>query len=389
MGSVEVIQGNIWKLYVYKFLNEFWIVAPILIPFYQHNGLDATQVFVIQASYALWVLLMEVPSGYLADVVGRRKSLILGAVFLPLGVLVYSISSTFWAFILAEFIIALGNSMRSGADSALLYDTLLEIEKSEDYQKVEGRTFFYTRIGTALSSILGGVLAMIHLRWPFYINTLTAFMILPFALAMVEPKRTKPVSKNPLKEIIHIALHTLKDTALRRLVLLSALILSTGVVGIWSYFLFYKEVGIPIAWFGLLFAITQLGSALGARQAHRLEKWLGSKYVLNLIFIIPVIFISLGLFNWIGLLIFIPLNTLAWGISYPLLMDRLNRLIQSDIRATVLSVSQMMGSFSYVILAPLFGFVVKQLSLSRAYLLMAVFFIVSAIFLLHKILRQK
>ncbi len=76
------VRTNLWKLYAYKFISEFYLVVPILIPYYVSHGLSSTQVFTIQAAYALAVLLLEVPSGYLADVIGRRATLILGTCFL-------------------------------------------------------------------------------------------------------------------------------------------------------------------------------------------------------------------------------------------------------------------------------------------------------------------
>ena len=62
----------------------------MLILFYTANGLNSTQIFTIQAAFHLAVLLLEVPSGYLADVVGRKRTLVLGAFFFPLGLAVYA-----------------------------------------------------------------------------------------------------------------------------------------------------------------------------------------------------------------------------------------------------------------------------------------------------------
>ena len=145
------IRSNLWKIYAYKLLGEFWMIVPILIPYYQSNSLNKTQIFTIQAAYALSILVMEIPSGYLADIVGRRKTLIIGAVFMPLGIGVYAFTHSFTSFMIAEFIIAIGNSMRSGCDSALVYDTLIQLRKEYEYKKFEGRSFYYARIGTSFS----------------------------------------------------------------------------------------------------------------------------------------------------------------------------------------------------------------------------------------------
>ncbi|MGB6340698.1 MAG: hypothetical protein WBF32_13080 [Candidatus Aminicenantaceae bacterium] len=74
---MAALRANLWKIYSYKFISEFYLIVPILIPYYRSNLLNSTQIFTIQAAYAFSILLLEVPSGYLADVIGRKKTLFL------------------------------------------------------------------------------------------------------------------------------------------------------------------------------------------------------------------------------------------------------------------------------------------------------------------------
>jgi MFS family permease len=369
------IRANLWKIYVYKFISEFYLIVPILIPYYKSNLLNSTQIFTIQAAYALSILLMEVPSGYLADVIGRKKTLILGAIFMPVGLAVYVFTSSFFAFILAEFIIAIGNSMRSGCDSAFIYDTAVQLKAESEYKKYEGRSAFYTRIGTALSSVLGGLAALLSLNLPFYINIGTSLLMLPLALALIEPKRDVLKSKNPLKDILQICRFSFANPQLRLLMFFSALILSTGIIGIWSYFLYYESLGISVGYFGILFAVFQLSSAVGSRNAHSLEKIFGIKKSLLLVMLSGCFFLLLGKIQSPLMILLIFLNAFLWGFSYPLILDQMNRLIKSETRATVLSIANMTGSLSYVILAPLFGQLVDRLSLTKSYIIMGIYFL--------------
>jgi len=329
------IRTNLWKIYFYKFLGEFYLIIPILIPYYESNNLNSTQIFTIQAAYALSILVFEIPSGYLADVIGRKKTMTLGAILLPVGLAVYAFSHTFLFFILAEFIIAVANSMRSGCDSALIYDTLIQLKEESEYKKFEGRSFYYTRIGTAFSSILGGLFALIFLRLPFYVNIATSSMMLPFALSLIEPERKKLEAANPLKDILRICRFSFTHPQLRLLILYAAMIMSTGIVGVWAYFLYYESIGISIGYFGLLFAVFQLASALGSSKAHVLEKMIGEKKSFLILLLIAPTFVLLGIFKTFLLIPLIFLNAFLWGFAFPLLMDYLNRLIKSEIRATV------------------------------------------------------
>ncbi len=369
------VRKNLWKIYVYKLLGEFWLIVPILIPYYVSNHLSKTQIFSIQAAYALSILVLEIPSGYLADVIGRRRTLILGALFMPIGIGIYVSTHSFLSFLLAEFTIAIGNSMRSGCDSALIYDTLLQVEEESEYKKFEGRSIYYTRIGTALSSILGGLLALLSLKMPFYVNMFTSVLMLPFAMALTEPHRQKLETVSPLKDILEVSHHCYTHPRLRRLMLFGALIQSTGITGVWAYFLYYESIGISIGFFGLIFAAWQLSSAFGGRFSHTLEKTIGKKRSLFLPLLIAPTFLLLGLFKTFLLIPLIFLNAFLWGFAFPLLLDYVNRLIKSEVRATALSVINMMGSLSFVIVSPIFGKLVDNLSLSSAFIIMGIYFI--------------
>jgi MFS family permease len=370
------IRSNIWKIYAYKLLSEFWVIVPILIPYYESNNLSKTQIFTIQAAYALSILIMEIPSGYLADIIGRRKTLILGALFMPVGIGVYVFTDSFTSFLIAEFIIAIGNSMRSGCDSALVYDTLIQLKQESEYKKFEGRSFYYARLGTSISSILGGLLALMSLNFPFYANMASGALMLPIALALVEPQRKKLESASPFKDILRISRYCFTHPRLRLFMLLLALIRSTGITGIWAYFLYYESIGISIGYFGIIFAAFQLASAFGSRQAHTIETKIGQRSSLYVLLLIAPTFILVGLIKTPLLIPLIFLNAFLLGYSFPLMLDSMNRLIESEVRATALSVANMTGSLSFVIISPIFGRLVDTLSLSQAFIIMGVFFIV-------------
>jgi len=370
------LDANLWKIYFYKFISEFYLIAPILIPYYKSNSLSSTQIFTIQAAYALSILILEVPSGYLADVIGRKKTLIIGAISMPVGLAVYVLTSSFSTFIVAEFILAVGNSMRSGCDSAFLYDTAIELKAESEYKKYEGRSAFYTRVGTALASVLGGLAALLSLNLPFYINIGASMLMLPLALALVEPKRDSLKSKNPFKDILRTVRFSFFNPRLRLLMLFSALILSTGIIGLWSYFLYYESLGISVGYFGILFAVFQLASGVGARNFHSLENIFGTKKSLLGVMLIGCVFLIIGKTQSPLMIPLIFLNAFLWGFTYPLFLDQMNRLIRSETRATVLSIANMTGSLAYIILAPIFGKLVDRFSLPSSYIIMGIFFLI-------------
>jgi predicted MFS family arabinose efflux permease len=387
-GESVKISHNFWKIYTLKFLGDFLPIAPVLILYYTVNGLNSTQIFTIQAAFHLAVLLLEVPSGYLADVVGRKKTLVFGAFFFPLGLAVYTAGHSFAVFVLAECILAVSVSMRSGCDSAMLFDSLRQQEREGEYKRYEGRCALFARTGTAVSSVAGGLLAAVFLRLPFLVNIASALFMPPIAIALAEPEREKRHSHEPLRDILRICRFCLQEHHIRPVVLFAGLIMACNLTGIWAYFLLYHGLGIGIGWFGILFAVFQLAGALGGGWAHDFSERFGVRASLFLALLSPLFFIILGLFPSVWLLPLIPANALLWNLAYPVLLERLNLAVGSDVRATVLSLAAMAGSVMFIFVSPLFGRLVDSFSLSMAFIALGGFFLLAGALLLASMLRH-
>jgi hypothetical protein len=71
------LAANVPKLYAYKFLSDFLVLVPVIVPFYKSCGLSVTEFMIVQSVYSLSALAFEIPSGYLADALGRWRALAL------------------------------------------------------------------------------------------------------------------------------------------------------------------------------------------------------------------------------------------------------------------------------------------------------------------------
>ena len=94
------------------------------------------------------------------------------------------------------------------------------------------------------------------------------------------------------------------------------------------------------------------------------------------------------MFPAVWLLPLIPANALLWNLAYPVLLERLNLAVGSDVRATVLSLAGMAGSVMFVVISPLFGFLVDTLSLSAAFIALGSLFLFAGAPLVAAILRS-
>lgn len=384
----RTVERNFRGVFALRFLGDFLPIAPILVLYYTANGLSSTQIFTVQAVFHLAVLVLEVPSGYLADVIGRRRTLVLGALFFPMGLAVYAAGRSFAAFVAAEVLLAVSVGMRSGCDSALLFDSLKQLGREDEYKLVEGRAALVSRIGTAVSSVAGGALAAVFLGLPFLVNVGTALAMTPAALSLVEPEREGRRSRNPALDILRICGHCLREPAIRPVVLLCGLIMASNLTALWAYFLLYRDLGLAVGWLGVLFAVFQLAGAAGSGLSHAASARFGGRAVLAAALLSPVFMAALGPWPRLALSPLVPANAFLWNLAYPVLLDKLNRAVGSDVRATVLSLASMAGSVAFIVLSPLFGLLVDAVSLGAAFAALGGLFLIAGLALTGTVFRH-
>ncbi len=384
------LSDNIYKIYIFRFLSSFWLIVPVLIPYYNSAGLAATQVYLVQSVFLAAVFLLEIPSGYLADIIGRKKTMIIGTFFLPSGLLTYYFSSGLSGFIAAELMIAVALSFWSGADSALIYDTLKQLKKQGDYKKIQGRAEMLTRVGDGLASVAGGLAALVSLRLPFIINVITSLIMLPVLFSVIEPARKMmKTGVNHLKQLIDIVVYSMKNDRIRPYIILSGIVNGAGIIGVWAYLLYYGQLGLNTAYNGIFHAMLGFAGGWGAAVAYRAEKKLGPRISLAMLALIALGFCMFGLFKAYFVIPFAFLNSFIWNMSFPIIMDLLNKQVKSEMRATVISVSSMARSVVFVLFSPVFGLIADKYSLSAAFFSLAALFTVVVSWSLFELVRKR
>ena len=372
------LKSNIWKLYFIKAFRWFMLIMPVVVLFFQENGLSMFQVFLLQAVFSVVIVISEVPSGYMADIIGRKASIVIGSILATAGVGTYSLSYGFWGFLFAEVFLGLSGSFISGADSALLYDSLIEMKCAGDYKKIEGRLTAVGNFSEGIAAIFGGLLALISLRTPFYFETAITFLMIPFAFSLVEPARHKlDNSEGNLKSILKIVKYSLHDHAeVKWLIMYSSAMGVSILTMVWFVQPYLKLVGLPLALFGIAWAGLQFSVGIFSFYAHRIEIFVGRKRTLILLVLLTAAgYFLLSIFQSIWAIIFIVMLYFVRGITYPVLKDYINQTITSDIRATVLSVSSLVRRLFFSVFGPIIGWVSDLYSLSTAFMLCGIIFL--------------
>jgi len=160
-------------------------------------------------------------------------------------------------------------------------------------------------------------------------------------------------------------------------VLFFSLVFLATRLGFWTYQPYMKLVGLPPSLFGVVFAALYLVSALVSKYAEHLEQILKENLTLFLMPALVVLsLILMSRFISLGSLSFILILQIAFGIHEPILKSHLNRLAPSEVRATMLSVQNMVGNAVFAICAPFLGSLVDRLGLQNALLIFALVIII-------------
>ena len=369
---MKALESNIWKLQLVLFLRNFLVIMPIIVLFLQENGLSMTQVLILQSIFAIGIVVLEVPSGYLADMIGRKKTIVMGVILASIGHMIFSISHSFLGFLTAELFFSVSVSFISGADSALLYDTLLELKKERKYHYFESSILRVKALAETTSALLGGLLAMISLRTTAYATAIIMTAAIPIALSLVEPKVKKAeIIEEDLNSITKALKYAfLKNKKLGLILLYSGIMSSATITGVWFVQPYLKNLGLKIGYFGLVWALFNMTLIILLMYTPRIEVKLGEKRMLSLILITlftAYLLLSLNKTLTLGLL-FIMLLQLPRALGEPTYKYYINKLTPSRIRATTLSIKNLFMRLFFSMISPLIGRISDSYTINTALL---------------------
>lgn len=186
MKKTRWVNRNILFYYITQFLYNLSFFIPIYIAF-QNQYLTLTQMGLLASGRYILMFIMELPTGVFADLWGRRISCAIGSFLDALGLfLIVLFPSGFWI-ILGTLIRAVGESAISGANTALIYDTLKESDREEEYVPIVAREQMFTQIALILATLLGGFLYGISYTLPFLLAGISISISIIFYLNMQEP----------------------------------------------------------------------------------------------------------------------------------------------------------------------------------------------------------
>ena len=368
------LEKNYQRILVLSFFQVFLVLMPIIVLFFESRGLTLPEIFLLQAWFATVVLIMEVPSGYLADLLGRKRVIVVGTFFIGAGHSVLLFAEGFWQLALFESCMGLGFSLSSGADLALLYDT--EIALHEDMQrkrKAVRRLFTTQNVSEALAAVTCSVLLLWSIEATVYAQAAGGWMAFALTFGLVEPPGDRLGTESHLQNIRTVLRHLLLNGPVLRLTFLALSVWAlTTMFAIWLLQKHWQQLGIGIIHFGYLWGALTFISAVAGRYALSLEDRLGSTAMLLVVGIGPVLgYIGLGALGAVGGVLVSVVFFACRGFGHVVLSDALNKRVSSEFRATANSFANLGFRAAFALTAPLVAGALSLWGMETTFLLLA------------------
>lgn len=348
---------------IYRLFTSMWFVGAVWLYFYRLFLTDQ-QVGILDGMAFAIGLVAEVPSGALADRLGRDKIVRLGQVLAGSGLLIQALGNGFLQIFIGQSIVMIGASFASGADEALFFQRLNYRRESLEWRKLLTKGGQVALVGAVIALISGGFLHQVNPRVPWVFNGVV-FIIAAIVIWTVKdtrPERTKLTFLEEIKEYLSNIVIGFKQFTLPKLSIYLPLIITvqglfyTAGWGLLRLVLLDRFHFSPLIGSLVIASVALITVGLLAYM-HKNAERLSEKNVLVAISIAAASSLLLTLAD-IGVWGYIVILTLYAGehVLHPFMSEVINKRAPEEQRATVLSVASFLRILPYVALAPIIGY---------------------------------
>ncbi len=373
-----ISRRNVRLYYLFGFAMDFALWSGIWIKYLiEDRGFQLKYLLAMDLPFWLLVAVLQAPTGALADHIGRRRVMAIAGLLFAITVLGFGFASNYWMLFFDYVLWSFAQSMRSGADSAILYESLKEDGREAEFQRIAGRGFALQLAAGLLSILLGGFLAAeFGLSIIVQAGAVVPLLAIGAALFMREPA-TEHTERHYWRGITDGMTFAWQHPEVRYTLLIGSVLLA-GVfapVVLVQPFLLHHSVGTAL--YGVYQAPLRVISIVAAMVAVRVGMKTGVGRLLGAACIMIVLaYAGLALFDTNPAFIFFALPALMSGLTRPVIDGYLNDRIPSERRATVLSVMQLCFALQVAFFEPALGIFTDDYSLTVAFAFAMVYFVV-------------
>lgn len=369
---------------MYSIFSSMVFETPILVIFFLNKGLNYSQIATIFSVYAITVFVLEYITGILADRFSRILCLIAGCISLVCGELILIWGSHYFEYISAICLIALYVALRSGTDTALIYDKLKELNHEPEYSKFISVLRSITLFTGSIAFVFGGLLIKIGNNVPLWC-TISLHLISLLMLCLIkEPKINRTNISSSSEKIFKKTISlTIQSKAILAVILLSTVLFSSANLINWITQPYLKSLKIEINYFGVFYMLFSISQSIGAFITSKIINIARNNYNVLIQSAFAIVFLSFLFsipYKGIAFFIFIAIG-ISYGIYYTVDDIVFNHLIESDVRAAMLSLQHGISKILQAVLFIIAGVALDLLPLNHVMFCVSIFFLTSVCFI--------
>ncbi|MBO5144914.1 MAG: MFS transporter [Lachnospiraceae bacterium] len=415
------LKNNIPLDYVYTFILNLNMANSIWVLYLAYCGMSLMQIGLLEGVYHAAGILFEIPSGAIADLLGRRKSMLAGRILMTISCIIMLCAHSFSLFALGFLLQALSANFNSGSEEALVYDSMVLLGVEDSYVRVSSRLNLIIEVSQAIATVAGGVLAEYSYVWCYGACIVITLLSLIPALFMTEPpvadlrKNTNEAetilpcntvlaadaqtehlknastpmvcstasvhdasaSKTSVMDTVKYHFRTSFSILKSDRRILHIIGYYSGIFALYTLLFFYSqqyfyEMGLNKIQISLIMLLSGVFSCLGALASDKLYHPAkdSGRLAFSVRIIAIVIAVCVGCFVLDNLIVSITAFTIAGflnSVLYPIQSDSLNVLIPSAQRATLISINSMFFSVAMILIFPVAGAFADTLGLTAVF----------------------
>ncbi|MEL9914431.1 MAG: MFS transporter [Thermoplasmatales archaeon] len=364
------------NIYIYTFLYSFLLLNPIWVLYLLRLGFNLFLITLLDVVFYVIIALGSIPTGKLADRIGRKVSLFISSILTGGGIILFGIFTSFEGIAVSYVLWGLGAAINSSALESLVF----EYSKSHNlrYLEIIGMVNFLSAISIAVASLAGGYIGEYRgLRMVIFVTGAFVIASSLYTLRFKEKPRVSVKTRYPIRIKYYVS-----DRRILSLIILRvALVLDINVMVIFKQ-PYYAELGLSVGIIGFIFFLDVLLRGLSSLYTQRLSFIARNRFGSMLIFTSLTFFTIYipGLIQDYVSIFLLILNSVIFGFYSNILSEEVNVLVPTEIRATVLSVIFLISSLLTAVAEPLLGASATIIGLKKTFIIFSVLFLAISTF---------
>lgn len=378
---------NIKLLSLLNFCTDFVFFAPVAILYFAHvTGSYALGMSIFSLAYVSSAI-FEVPTGIISDMVGRKKTTVLGALCAVLCVVFYAVGGSYWVLVVGSLFQGLSRAFYSGNNDALLHDTLREIGKVNEYHTYLGKTGSMFQFALAAAAVLGGFMASRSYALVMWASVIPQIGALLISIRLVEPKKLNTENTNALSHFFASWKFFQLNRKLRLLSAVSAMRFGLGESGYLLRSAFVASLW-PVWAIGVASSMANIGAAASYYFSGKVIDRFQPFHVLNFeILANRVVNLIALFFPTIVSPALLTASSLTFGVGSVALGSLLQKEFSPAQRATMGSINSLFGNIVFGICSVLVGILADRTD-ARMALVIINMLLFTPLFFYWKIFKQ-